>query len=86
MTMFTNLKLKLYHLFEKKYREQVRFELYTRLPIIACKYEFTEADLEIKRQLIQATTSARMRRKLLQRGIHLDHITKHARVMVMADE
>ena len=61
-------------------------EFYTRLQLLARKCEFTDVDLEIKRQLIQTTTSARIRRKAIEQGLNLDQILKYARAMEMADD
>ena len=48
--------------------------------------DFENVDLEIKRQLIQTTTSARIRRKAIEQGLNLDQILKYARAMEMADD
>ena len=61
-------------------------EFYTRLQLLARKCEFTDVNLEIKRQLIQTTTSARIRRKAIEQGLNLDQILKYARAMEMADD
>ena len=61
-------------------------EFYTGLQLLARKCEFTDVDLEIKRQLIQTTTSARIRRKAIEQGLNLDQILKYARAMEMADD
>ena len=60
-------------------------EFYTRLQLLARKCEFTDVDLD-KRQLIQTTTSARIRRKAIEQGLNMDRILKYARAMEMADD
>lgn len=61
-------------------------EFYTRLQLIARKCEFSDSDLEIKRQLIQGTISARLRRKAIEQSLTLDQILKNARAMEAAEE
>ena len=61
-------------------------KFYPRLQLFARKCEFTYIDLELNRQLIQTTTSARIRRKAIEQGLHLHHILKYARVIEMADD
>ena len=63
-----------------------RKEFYTRLQLIARKCEFSYSDLEIKRQLIQGTVSARLRRKAIEQSLTLDQILKNARAMEAAEE
>ena len=41
-------------------------EFYTRLQLLARKYEFANTELEIKRQIIQGTSSVRLRRKAIE--------------------
>ena len=53
---------------------------------IARKCEFSDSDLEIKRQLIQGTISARLRRKAIEQSLTLDQILKNARAMEAAEE
>ena len=102
MAMFTNLLLKLYPTtlnhesvlttmcitFGKKCTDRMKktSEFYTRLQLLARKCEFTYVYLEIKRQLIQTTTSARIRRKAIEQVLNLDQILKYARSMEMADD
>jgi len=61
-------------------------EFHTRLQLLARKCEFATTDLEIKRQIIQGTTSARLRRKAIEQGLTLDNIIKTARAMEDADD
>ena len=61
-------------------------EFYTRLQLIARKCEFSDSDLEIKRQLIQGTISARLRRKVIEQSLTLDQILKNTRAMEAAGE
>ena len=61
-------------------------EFYTRLRLLARKCEFTDPPLEIKRQIIQGTTSVRLRRKTIEQGLSLEKLLKTARAMETADE
>ena len=59
---------------------------YTRLQLLARKCEFANTDLEIKRQIIQGTSSVRLRRKAIEQNLNLDDLLKAARSMETADE
>ena len=61
-------------------------EFYTRLQLLAKKCEFTDVELEIKRQIVQGTSSARLRRKAIEQSLSLDNILKTACAMEAADE
>ncbi len=61
-------------------------EFYTRLQLLAKKCEFADPNLEIKRQIIQGTTSVRLRRKAIEQGHNLKNLLKAARAMEAADE
>ena len=61
-------------------------EFYTRLVILAKRCDFQNSDLEIKRQIIQGTTSHRLRRKAIESSLSLADLLKHARAMEMANE
>ena len=61
-------------------------EFYTRLRLLARKCKFTDPPLEIKRQIIQGTTSVRLRRKTIEQGLSLEKLLKTARAMETADE
>ena len=61
-------------------------EFYTRLQLLARKCEFANADVEIKRQIIQGTSSVRLRRKAIEQSLTLENLLKAARAMETADE
>ena len=61
-------------------------EFYTRLQLLARKCEFANTDLEIKRQIIQGTSSVRLRRKAIEQNLNLESLLKAARSMETADE
>ena len=61
-------------------------EFYTRLQLLARKCEFANTDLEIKRQIIQGTSSVRLRRKAIEQNLSLEGLLKAARSMETADE
>lgn len=61
-------------------------EFYTRLQLLARKCEFTDLELEIKRQIIQGTSSLRLRRKAIEQSLNLERLLKTARAMETADE
>lgn len=59
---------------------------HTRLQLMAKKCEFTNPDLEIKRQIIQRCTSARLRRKAMEDELSLERLLKAAQAMELANE
>jgi len=61
-------------------------EFYTRLQLLARKFEFANTELEIKRQIIQDTSSVRLRRKAIEQNLSLEDLLKAARSMETADE
>jgi hypothetical protein len=61
-------------------------EFYTRLVLLARRCDFRDADLEIKRQIIQGTHSNRLRRKAIENSLSLEKLLKSARAMELADE
>ena len=61
-------------------------EFYTRLVILAKRCDFQNSDLEIKRQIIQGTTSHRLQRKAIESSLSLADLLKHARAMEMSNE
>ena len=61
-------------------------EFYTRLQLLVRKCEFAHTDLEIKRQIIQGTSSVRLRRKAIEQNLNLEGLLKTARSMETADE
>ena len=61
-------------------------EFYTRLQLLARKCEFANTDLEIKRQIIQGTSSVRLRRKAIEQNLNLEGLLKVASSMETADE
>ena len=61
-------------------------EFYTRFQLLARKCEFASTDLEIKRQIIQGTSSVRLRRKAIEQNLNLEGMLKAARSMETADE
>ena len=61
-------------------------EFYTRLQLLARKCKFTNPELEIKRQIIQGTSSVRLRRKAIEKSLSLENLLKTARAMETADE
>ena len=60
--------------------------VYTRLQLLARKCEFANTDLEIERQIIQGTSSVRLRRKAIEQNLNLEGLLKAARSMETADE
>ena len=61
-------------------------EFYTRLQLLERKCEFTNPELKIKRQIIQGTSSVRLRRKAIEQSLSLENQLKTARAMETADE
>ena len=61
-------------------------EFYTRLQLLARKCEFATIELEIKRQIIQGTSSIRLRRKAIEQNLNLENLLKAASAMETADE
>ena len=61
-------------------------EFYTRLQLLARKCEFATIELEIKRQIIQGTSSIRLRRKAIKQNLNLENLLKAARAIETADE
>lgn len=61
-------------------------EFYTRLQLLACKCQFADPELEIKRQIIQGTSSLRLRRKAIEQSLNLENLLKVARTMETADD
>ena len=61
-------------------------EFYTRLQLLARKCQFADPELEIKRQIIQGTSSLRLRRKAIEQSLNLENLLKVARAMETADE
>ena len=61
-------------------------EFYTRLQLLERKCEFSDSDLEIKRQIIQGTSSFRLRRKAIEQSLTLENVLKTARAMETANE
>ena len=61
-------------------------EFHTRLTIHVKKCDFVEQETEIRRQIIQGTTSSRLRRKAIKQGSTLEQLLKAARAMETADE
>lgn len=60
-------------------------EFYTRLQLLARKCEFADTNLEVKRQIIQGTSSIRLRRKAIEQNLDLENLLKSARAMETAD-
>ena len=60
-------------------------EFYTRLQLLARKCQFADPKLEIKRQIIQGTSSLRLRRKAIEQSLNLENLLKVARAMETAD-
>ena len=56
-------------------------EFYPRLQLLARKCEFASTELEIKRQVIQGTSSIRLRRKAIEQTFNLENLLKAARAM-----
>ena len=61
-------------------------EFYTRLQLLARKCEFSNVDIEVKRQIIQGTSSLRLRRKAIEQSVSLEDLLKSARAMETANE
>ena len=61
-------------------------EFYTRLQLLARKCQFADPELEIKRQIIQGTSSLRLRRKAIEQSLNLENLLKVARAIETADE
>ena len=61
-------------------------EFYTRLQLLARKCQFADPELEMKRQIIQGTSSLRLRRKAIEQSRNLEKLLKVARAMETADE
>ena len=61
-------------------------EFYTRLQLLARKCEFANTELEIKWQIIQGTSSVRLRRKAMEQNLNLEGLLKAPRSMETADE
>ena len=61
-------------------------EFYTRLQLLTRKCEFATIELEIKRQIIQGTSSIRLRRKAIEQNLNLENLLNAARAMETADE
>ena len=61
-------------------------EFYTRLQLLARKCQFADSELEIKRQIIQGTSSLRLRRKAIEQSLNLENLLKVACAMETADE
>ncbi|KAL9984116.1 hypothetical protein ACROYT_G006376 [Oculina patagonica] len=68
----------------QKSRENIT-EFYTRLQLLAGKCEFADTDLEVKRQIIQGTSSIRLSRKVIEQNLDLENLLKSARAMETAD-
>ena len=61
-------------------------KFYTHLQLLARKCEFANTDLEIKQQIIQGTSSIRLRCKAIEQNLNLEGLLKAARSMETADE
>ena len=61
-------------------------EFYTRLQLLARKCEFANTHFEIKRQIIQGTSSVHLRRKAIEQNLNLEGLLKAARSMETADQ
>ena len=61
-------------------------EFCTRLQLLARRCQFADPELEIKRQIIQGTSSLRLRRKAIEQSLNLENLLKVARAMETADE
>jgi hypothetical protein len=71
---------------ETQHSEETVAEFHTRLCLLAKKCDFGERfDLEIKRQIIQGTTSIRLRRKAIEQSLNLQQLLKTAYAMDTAD-
>ena len=66
-------------------RENV-YEFYTRLQLLARKCEFSNVDIEVKRQIIQGTSSLRLTGKAIEQSLSLEDLLKSARAMETANE
>jgi transposase InsO family protein len=71
---------------ETQQHDETVNEFHTRLVILAKRCEFTDTDLEIKRQIIQGTHSNRLRRRAIEKTLTLEELLRAARAMEMADE
>ena len=56
-------------------------EFYTRLQLLARKCQFADPELEIKGQIIQGTSSLRLRRKAIEQSLNLENLLKVVRPM-----
>ena len=54
---------------ENQKADESTAEFHTRLAILAKKCDFADTDLEIKRQIIQGTSSNRLRRKAVEKEL-----------------
>ena len=54
--------------------------------MLARKCEFSNVDIEVKRQIIQGTSSLRLRRKAIEQSLSLEDLLKSARAMETANE
>jgi hypothetical protein len=61
-------------------------EFHTRLQILSKKRCFQDNNVEIRRQIIQGTTSTRLRHKAMEQSLTLENLLKTARSMESADE
>ena len=61
-------------------------KFYTHLQLLARKCEFSDPDLEIKRQIIQGMSSLRLRRKAIEQSLSLENLLKTAQAMETADK
>lgn len=61
-------------------------EFYTRLQLLARKCQFADPELEMKRQIIQGTSSLRLRRKAIEKSLNLENLLKVARAMETASK
>ena len=82
---FTNL-LQITSRNKSQKTDETVVEYYTRLQLLAKKCEFGDVNIEVKRQIIQGTTSARLRRKAIEQSLSLEDLLKAARAMETADE
>ena len=77
--------------FDNKRRSQVR-TLLNFILVYNCLHEsvnffgLCDSDLEIKRQIIQGTSSLRLRRKAIEQSLTLENVLKTARAMETANE
>lgn len=61
-------------------------EFYTRLQLLAPRCEFTDTKLAIRQQIIQGTSSVRLRCKAIEQNLNLKNLLKAADAMETADE